>query len=46
MLTGVRGCEDGWEALGKNCEKNSGKEQGEIKQRKKPGKNTGKNKEV
>ena len=23
----VRGCEDGWETRGKNCEKNSGKEQ-------------------
>ena len=25
VLTGVRGCEDGWETLGKRLEKNSGK---------------------
>ena len=46
VLTGVRGCEDGWETQGKNCEKTVKKNQwertvGNKTKGKKTGKNTG-----
>ena len=42
VLTGVRGCEDGWETLGRDCEKTQWEiTVGNKTKEKNPGKNTG-----